>query len=52
MVFNDGINHFETIRDNLMGLDFGDFSNINMLHSFNNLLCNSDYRYCHIKQVI
>lgn len=52
MVFNDGINHFEAIGGNLIGLDLGDFSNIDMLHSFNNLLCNSDYRYCHIKQVI
>lgn len=48
MAFNDSVNHFEAIGGNLLGLALGDFSNIDMLHSCNNLLCNSDYRYCHI----
>ena len=48
MAFNNSINHFETIKSNLMGLALGDFSNIDMLYSCNNLLRNSDYFYCHI----
>ena len=48
MAFNDSVNHFESIGDSLMGLALGDFSNIDMFHSCNNLLCNSDYLYCHI----
>lgn len=48
MAFNDSVNRFETIGGNFMGLALGDFSNIDMLYSRNNLLCNSDYRYCHI----
>ena len=48
MDFNDSVNRFEIIGGNLMGLALGDFSNIDMLHSCNNLLCNSDYHYCHI----
>ena len=49
MAFYDSVNYFEAVWGNFMGLALGDFSNIDMFHSCNGLLCNSDYCYCHIK---